>query len=68
VAGVPTTLNPGLPMPLFDSHIPSLGTNINNMFQYDVTADGKRFVVVTAAADATSPPLTIEVNWTDGRR
>jgi hypothetical protein len=31
-------------------------------FQYDVTADGKRFLNTTNAAGST-PPLTVVVNW-----
>jgi len=34
--------------------------------QYDVTADGKRFLVTTTAAGASAPPLTVVVNWTAG--
>ena len=54
------------PTTLFDSHI--AGLNIT-YFNYDVTADGKRFLVATtgAAADPSSPtgvpPLTVLVNW-----
>ena len=34
-------------MPLFDSHIFSSATNANDVFQYDVTADGKRFLAIS---------------------
>jgi eukaryotic-like serine/threonine-protein kinase len=55
----------GAPAPLFDSHIavnPS-----TSAFQYDVTADGKRFLVVTnTSVAAASPPLTVVVNWNAG--
>ena len=34
-------------------------------FEYDVTADGKRFLINTTSASgvASSPPLTVVVNW-----
>jgi Tol biopolymer transport system component len=51
----------GSPMPLFDSHIASNAET--RAFQYDVTADGKRFLIATNT-DATSatPPITVVVN------
>ena len=36
------------------------------VFQYDVTADGKRFLITTAGSGAASPPLTMVTNWTAG--
>ena len=53
----------GAPMPLFESHIVEAGAFLT--FQYDVTADGKRFLVDTNTA-ASAPPLTVVVNWTAG--
>jgi Tol biopolymer transport system component len=56
----------GSPTPLFDSHIAvNTGTSAA---QYDVTADGKRFLVATNAAAsgsgaASTPPLTVVLNW-----
>jgi hypothetical protein len=39
----------------------------NNLIEYDVTVDGKRFLITTASgAGATSPPLTLVMNWTAG--
>ena len=52
-----------IPVPLFDSRIVAPGTNVENLFQYDVTADGKRFLVVTTTVPSTVPPLTVVVNW-----
>jgi hypothetical protein len=41
----------------------------NNLFEYDVTADGKRFLIdTTGASGAASPPLTVVTNWTAGLR
>ena len=54
----------GAPMPLFESNIIETGAFL--AFQYDVTADGKRFLVVTNVAASSTPPLTVVVNWTAG--
>jgi serine/threonine protein kinase len=58
------TLEPGSPDPLFDLHLTGLGNTI--AFQYDVTADGKRFLVNTTAASSGAQPLTVVVNWQAG--
>jgi Tol biopolymer transport system component len=58
------SIESGPPVPLFESHIV---TASNNSSQYDVTADGKRFLVVTNnAATGALPPLTVWVNWLAG--
>jgi len=54
----------GAPMLLFESHIVEAGPFFS--FQYDVTADGNRFLVTTAALGSFSPSLTVVVNWTAG--
>lgn len=53
----------GARVPLFDTHIAvAPGTSA---FQYDVTKDGKRFLVATNTSSAASAPtLTVLVNWT----
>jgi hypothetical protein len=39
----------------------------NPLFEYDVTADGKRFLLDTVSNGLMSaPPLTVEVNWGAG--
>ena len=53
---------PGTPVPLFASTIPRSLTEI----QYDVTADGKRFLVSTLSNERGSAPVTIVLNWTAG--
>jgi Tol biopolymer transport system component len=63
-AGPKPLLKAGAPVALFDAHI----VTTNNAFNYDVTGDGKRFLVVTIAGAASStapstPPLTVRVNW-----
>jgi hypothetical protein len=56
-------LETGVPTALFDSHLVLSGNAANSVFQYDVTADGKRFVVVQSAGSASPPTLTAVVNW-----
>ncbi len=56
---------PGAPMPLFNAsaNIPG-GAAFNAPFQYDVTANGKRFLVATLnSGTASTRPLTVVVNW-----
>ncbi len=47
----------GAVRPLFRANTPALG------YPYDVSADGRRFLVNTAPQD-TSTPITLVVNWT----
>jgi Tol biopolymer transport system component len=49
----------GAPEPLFDAHIVA---TITDAHQYDVTADGKRFLVRTTNV-GVSAPVTVVVNW-----
>jgi Tol biopolymer transport system component len=55
----------GAPVPLFESHIIDFPTT-KGAFQYDVTGDGKRFLVVTKNIAAAVSPLTVVVNWNAG--
>jgi eukaryotic-like serine/threonine-protein kinase len=60
-AGPKPSFEAGTPEPLFDSHI--INSGITTMVhQYDVTADGQRFIVVTANT-TESPLLNLVVNW-----
>jgi eukaryotic-like serine/threonine-protein kinase len=63
VPGVHAVFEPGAPMPLFDAHMPH-GSDAR-YFEYDVTADGTRFLINTAAGAAalSAPPLTVVTNW-----
>jgi eukaryotic-like serine/threonine-protein kinase len=65
VAGAKSSFEAGTPAALFDAHLaPSPN---NNLFEYDVTSDGKRFLINTASSSrAASPPLTVVTNWTAG--
>jgi hypothetical protein len=52
----------GAPVALFDAHMKH--DQFNNNSEYDVTADGKRFLINAIISDAASlPPLTVVVNW-----
>ena len=35
-------------------------------YPYDVSADGQRFLIVSAADDASAAGITVTVNWTAG--
>jgi Tol biopolymer transport system component len=53
------------PQPLFDVLLPIHGRA--TVFEYDVTADGKRFLVDNQGGRSTpTPPLTAVVNWDAG--
>jgi hypothetical protein len=62
VAGTKPSFEPGAPKPLFEAHlIPNL---VNERFEYDVTSEGKRFLLATTGVGSTSPPLlTVVLNW-----
>ena len=38
--------------------------SLTDLFSYDVSADGQRFLVNTDVGEVTSPPLTVVLNWT----
>ena len=63
--GTPASFEAGTPAALFDAHVLNAGTAFQ--FEYDVTADGKRFLInTTGAAGASAPPLTVVLNWQAG--
>ena len=56
----------GAPKALFDAMIPRTRPPPWVYFFYDVTADGKRFLVnsvSTAPESSASAPITVVVNW-----
>ena len=63
------TVEPGIPVPLFETHLVGGPSR-----EYDVTPDGKRFLVNTpvdpepGAAPPAPEPITVIVNWTAGLR
>jgi eukaryotic-like serine/threonine-protein kinase len=57
---VGTTIEPGIPRPLFQTRLtPSAIAD-----QYAVAADGQRFLVLTPVGDAPETPITVVFNWT----
>jgi eukaryotic-like serine/threonine-protein kinase len=61
-AGTKAAFEAGTPVALFDAHMaPSVD------FNYDVTTDGKLFLIDTIGdSGAASPPLTVVTNWQAG--
>ena len=61
--GPKPTFEAGTPVALFEAHMvhPAIDTN----FEYDVTADGKRFLINTVSGPTatSSSPLIVVVNW-----
>ena len=66
--GAKPSFEPGTPQPLFQTR---LAPN-NVQFEYDVTADGRRFLLDTIASSngaggsVSGAPLTVVVNWDAG--
>ena len=53
------TVIAGIPKPLFLGRLyPMLG------YQYDVTADGKRFLLNSRSVETSTEPITLVTNWT----
>jgi eukaryotic-like serine/threonine-protein kinase len=67
-AGTKPMFEAGAPVALFDAQLAPSG--FDNVFMYDVTADGKRFLITTSAGSGTasSPPLNVVVNWNAGSK
>jgi eukaryotic-like serine/threonine-protein kinase len=65
-AGAKPSFEAGTPAVLFEAHM--VGNENTTLFEYDVTADGKRFLINTArtAEVTSSPPLTVVTNWSAG--
>ena len=52
-------LQTGSPQPLFQTDVPVSSV----LDQYDVTADGQRFLIIENEEGAASPPIHVAVNW-----
>jgi dipeptidyl aminopeptidase/acylaminoacyl peptidase len=55
-------LQPGIPQPLFAVRLPPFSLNASAR-EYDVSADGKRFLVNVPADDAITSPITLILGW-----
>jgi hypothetical protein len=65
MAGSKLVFEPGVPQQLFEAHLTHLG--VQAFFEYDVTKDGKRFLLATTGGGSASmSPLTAVVNWDAG--
>ena len=63
VNGKGASFEVGAVKPLFrDAHVAFTGVG----YQYDVSADGQRFLINTSPEQATSAPITVVLNWTAG--
>jgi serine/threonine protein kinase/Tol biopolymer transport system component len=61
-------LNGGTPQALFDIRVVPRGSEEPySYYQYDVTADGQRFLIC-ALPEGTTIPITVVLNWTAGLR
>jgi Tol biopolymer transport system component len=63
VVGTRPSFEVETPVALFDAHITY---GYNPFFEYDVTEDGKLFLINTASSGASAPPLTVATNWQAG--
>jgi hypothetical protein len=56
----------GVPRELFQTRLSASDTNTPPVLRYDVTRDGKRFLINSEpeSSEATSAPITVVLNWT----
>ena len=61
---VPEFTNVGNPVTLFEAPLP-IGRFAINVFQYDVSRDGRKFLIDSALPGATGAhlPITVVLNW-----
>jgi serine/threonine protein kinase len=57
------TFEAGEAVPLFLTHTRA-HLSSTDLFSYDVSADGQRFLINTKSVEAQTPPLTVVLNWT----
>jgi hypothetical protein len=62
--GSKPSFEPTTPQPLFETHLVARGWG--SVFQYDVSSDGKRFLLGTEPGMSPHPPLSVVVNWDAG--
>jgi len=67
LAGPKPSFEPDSPQPLFDAHLAGFGFTV--VFEYDVTSDGKRFLLDTAdigGSLSSAASLNVVMNWDAG--
>jgi hypothetical protein len=57
------TFRTSLPKPLFDT---AINPGAVNVFRWDASADGKKFLIITTGQEAAAPPITVVLNWAAG--
>ena len=57
------TLSAGAGVPLFQTRRRE-PVSTTDLFSYDVSSDGQRFLISTTVEDLTASPLTVVLNWT----
>jgi Tol biopolymer transport system component len=62
VSTAENTLKSGIPQALFDTQIYG-GFAISGPMRWDVSPDGKRFLVISSVSAGTSSPVTVILNW-----
>jgi hypothetical protein len=63
VKALGTDIEVGQPVPLFKARTLS---RYGISHEYDVTADGQRFLIGTMVGDTSAPPPSVIVNWAAG--
>ena len=53
----------GKPVALFQT-TPRQPSSSRDLFAYDVSKDGQRFLILTQVKQAGTPPMTVVLNWT----
>ena len=66
IAGAKPSFEAGTPVELFDANLAHAG--LDTAFEYDVTADGNRFLIDTGPRGAPATQLTAVANWQAGLR
>ena len=57
----PNFVRPGTPQPLFSVNL--AGGDGSEQRDYDVSSDGKRFLIRTPLSEDVEEPITLIVNW-----
>ena len=57
-----TSFEAGPPVVLFQTHMRQ-PISAQDLFSYDVTADGQRFLVNTKVEEPNAAPLSVILNW-----
>jgi Tol biopolymer transport system component len=56
------TFKSGTPQPLFDSQVYG-GAAATGAMRWDLTPDGKKFLIITQAMETSFSPMTVILNW-----